>query len=123
MGRWLLLLLGIAFAVAINPVLRERAEPYLQPALDPLYEWSARSRLGDISGALQAERALNHALPDARGFGGFLRAHFRGEQGALDPWGVPYYLREHRGRVTVGSAGRDRRPFTGDDLAVRLPAS
>ena len=116
MGRLLLLLLVVAFVVAINPSLRAKAAPYVQPALDPLYAWSAKGKVQDIAQALEGERTAGRAVPGPREFEDFLRRHYVEADAHLDPWGTPYFLKRERGAVRVGSAGTDRRPHTADDL-------
>ncbi|HEX2095610.1 MAG TPA: hypothetical protein VHG28_24650 [Longimicrobiaceae bacterium] len=115
MGRFLLVVLIAALALA-NPTVRSYLQPYLKFVFDPVYEWSARSRVQEIARIIEAERTAGRPLPTPRTFGGFLEERFPGGNGALDPWGVPYYLRRERGSLVVGSAGRDRKPGTEDDI-------
>lgn len=122
MGRLLLILVVVLLAVAINPTLRGRAQPYVQPALNPVYEWSARSRVKEIARMLEADRTGGRDLPAAAEIPDYLRRRFSTADGHLDPWGTAYYLRPGRREATVGSAGRDRTPGTADDLTATLAA-
>lgn len=122
MGRLLLILLLVAGAVAINPTLRTHAQPYVQPALDPVYEWSTRSRLGEINRLLEADRAMGRSLPTSDEFSDYLRQQFLTGDGHLDSWGTPFYLRDGRRETTIGSAGRDGEPRTADDLTLAVAA-
>lgn len=120
MGRLLLVLLVLAGSVAINPKLRAHAQPYVQPALDPVFEWSTRSRLREIGRMMEADRAISRSAPSERDFPQYLRQQFSAGEGHLDSWGTPFYLQNGRQSRTVGSAGRDRTPRTADDLTVSL---
>lgn len=110
---FLLLLIG---AVVLVPPLRARAMPYVQPALNPFYEWSARNRVNDIVEILHEEETLGRSIPDPRNFAGFVARRDFQKDAAQDPWGTPFYLRVTRKAYFVGSAGRDRIPNTPDDI-------
>lgn len=116
MLRFGLVALVVAFVVAINPTLREKALPYLQPALDPAYEWLAQGRLEDITKQMEAQAAVGQPLPTGETLDDFLRERYSNEDAARDPWGTPYFLRESRDRVIAGSAGRDGEVGTEDDI-------
>jgi hypothetical protein len=119
MGRLLLVILVAAAALA-SPDVRAWLQPHVQPALDPVYEWSTRSRVSEIARVLNTEKASGRAVPDAKAIQGFLETRFPGG-GSLDPWGTPYYLRTERRRGQfVGSAGRDLVPGTADDIRKPL---
>ena len=120
MGRVLLVILVAAAALA-SPTVRAKLKPHVQPALDPVYEWSTRSRVSEIVRALKTERARGRAVSDGDAFAGFLEQRFPGG-GAVDPWGTPYYLKnERRTGLVVGSAGRDSLPGTADDIRFPVP--
>jgi hypothetical protein len=132
MSTRLLLLLLVAVGVAVNPTLRSRLEPhvtprvrpYLQRLLDPVHEWSARSRVEEVARRLQTRAAHGSGLPSGAAFSDFMRSEYRGPDAALDPWGVPLYLHRDALGYRVGSAGRDRVPFTADDVvSAPLPGS
>ena len=110
---FLLLLIG---AVVLVPALRERAMPYVAPALNPFYEWSARNRINDIVEILHEEETLGRSIPDPRNFASFVARRDFQKDAAQDPWGTPFYLRVTRKAYFVGSAGRDRLPNTPDDI-------
>ena len=121
MGR-VLFVLVIAAAALASPAIRARAQPLVQPALDPVYEWSTRSKVSEIVRMLKTEKAAGRSFPEPRAFTGFLEKRYPGG-GSLDPWGTPYYLKtERRGGTWVGSAGRDATPGTADDIRQPLTA-
>lgn len=121
MGRVLLVLVLAAAALA-SPVVRARVQPYAQPALDPVYEWSTKSRLQEIARMIQTDRAAGRPTPTPKEFPEFMERRYPGEGGAEDPWGVPYYLKKERAGLAVGSAGRDGVRGTADDLLEPLAA-
>ncbi len=110
---FLLLLIG---AVVLVPQLRARAMPYVQPALNPFYEWSARNRVNDIVQILHEEETLGRPIPNPASFAAFVARRDFQKDAAHDPWGTPFYLRVTRKAYFVGSAGRDRIPNTPDDI-------
>lgn len=120
MGRvfWGLIVAAVLLA---TPGVRQWLAPYAQPLLDPVHEWSTRSRVEEISRLLQARVAGGHPLPTPRTFSDFLLAEYRRDDDAVDAWGTPYYLRVERLRTVVGSAGRDRTPGTADDILTPVP--
>jgi hypothetical protein len=119
MKRLFLFLLVVLIAVLVNPTMRSKAEPHLAFALDPLYEWMARSKLGDIASHVEAQVASGRGVPDPKGFGTFLEQRYLRDDAPFDPWGTPYYLKVERGTVRAASAGRDRKRGTTDDLYSR----
>ncbi|HEU0079683.1 MAG TPA: hypothetical protein VFQ76_18640 [Longimicrobiaceae bacterium] len=121
MGR-VLLVLVIAAAALASPVVRAKVQPYAQPALDPVYEWSTNSRLHEIARMIETDRAAGRAIPTPKTFPEFMARRYPGEGGAEDPWGVPYYLKKERAGLAVGSSGRDGVRGTADDLLEPLGA-
>lgn len=122
MGRFLIVLV-IAAAALASPSVRAGLMPYAQPALDPVYEWSTRSKVSEITRMLNTEKASGRSVPEPRAFAEFLEKRYPGG-GSLDPWGTPYYMKtERRGGTFVGSAGRDAVAGTGDDIREPLPAT
>ncbi|HEV2146670.1 MAG TPA: hypothetical protein VGR37_04570 [Longimicrobiaceae bacterium] len=120
MGR-ILLVFVIAAAALASPDVRAWLKPHVQPGLDPVYEWSARSRVSEVARMIQTEKAAGRSIPNPKTFGDFLERRFRGADGAMDPWGAPYYLKKERDRTVIGSAGRDGIPGTADDIREMLP--
>lgn len=119
MGRVLLVLLLAAAALA-SPDVRGRVKPYVQPALDPVYEWSTRSRVKEIARMIQTDRAAGRSTPTPKNFPQFLERRYPGEGGVTDPWGTPYYLLKQRAGTSVGSAGADGVRGTADDIVAPL---
>lgn len=109
------LILAIGTVVLV-PALRERAMPYVAPALDPFYSWSARNRVGEIVNLLQEEETLGRSIPTPREFARFVDRRDFQKGASLDPWGTPFYLHLTRRTYVVGSAGKDRLPRTADDI-------
>jgi hypothetical protein len=109
------LLLAIG-AVVLVPSLRERAMPHVAPALDPFYSWSARNRVTEIVDLLHQEETLGRPIPAPREFAQFVDRRDVKKGASLDPWGTPFYLQVNRRTYVVGSAGKDRRPRTPDDI-------
>jgi hypothetical protein len=110
-----LLLILILTVLLVRPI-RERARPYIQPALDPVYEWSARNRVHTLLNLMREEETLGHALPTPDRFAQFIEFRDFQKDASKDPWGNPYYLRLQRRGYFVGSAGRDQVPNTPDDI-------
>lgn len=122
MGRVLLVLVLAAAALA-SPAVRGRLQPHVQPALDPVYEWSTRSRVNEIARMIQTDRAAGRSTPTPKTFPEFLERRYPGDGGATDPWGAPYYLVKARAGTSVGSAGADGVRGTPDDILAPLAGS
>lgn len=116
MGRLFLALIVASFIVAINPTLRSMAQPYFQPVLDPLYEWTARNDVKEYIQELSALESTGRPLPTKDTFTEFLLRRYSTESSTLDPWGTPYFLNVKRNTYVVGSAGRDMERGTADDV-------
>jgi len=115
MGRpWLWFVL--VCALLATPRMRAHLAPHVQPALDPVYEWSTRSRVQEFARFLQTRAATEGALPRPREIGGVLEEKYRRDDASLDAWGTPYYLVRDGKEMVIGSAGRDRRQGTEDDI-------
>jgi hypothetical protein len=111
-----LLLVLAALALVISPAGRAKVAPYTHWLLDPVYEWSVESRLGQISHAIDGEAAAGRAFPTTtRALGIFLES-FYGKGKTLDSWGNELFMKRDEGGLRVMSAGRDGRPGTADDL-------
>ena len=110
-----LLLLLLMTVLLVEPV-RERARPYLQPALDPVYEWSAKNRVKTLVKYVEEEEILGRPIPTARSFPDFIEDRDVQKDASKDPWGNPYYLRVLRRGYYVGSPGRDQVAGTPDDV-------
>ena len=110
---WILLLV-VAAVVLVKP-LRERASPYMEPALNPVYEWSTRNRVKDLQRLTAREISVTGDLPRPRDFQSFI-SKLEGGKSAVDSWGQPYYLTVGRRTYQVGSSGRDRVRGTADDI-------
>lgn len=110
---WLPLLV-VAAVVLVKP-LRERASGHLEPALNPVYEWSTRNRVKDLQRLTAREISVAGELPRPRDFHTFI-SKLEGAKSAVDSWGQPYYLTVSRRTYQVGSSGRDRVRGTPDDI-------
>lgn len=116
MAKLLLVGLVLTFLVVVSPSLRGHAAPHVETVLNPLHEWSVQNRVRDIAQAIEDEVGLGRRLPGEDDLRQFLRRRYSGEAPHEDAWGTPYYLEATRGRLVVGSAGRDRTPGTERDL-------
>ena len=116
MGRLLFLLLIGGFAVVANPDWRAKAQPYVQPALDPVYEWQAAGRVNEIAKAIHAQTKMDRPLPTEKTLTEFLQHRYASEAAARDPWGTPFFLKNSRRSLAVGSAGPDHKVGTEDDI-------
>jgi hypothetical protein len=110
------LLVAAAAVVALVPPVRERVWPRLQPALNPVYEWNARTRVNDIRDVVKRADATGRNIPTGTAFAQFVDSEDMQEDASLDPWGTPYYILLDRATFQVGSAGKDREPGTADDI-------
>lgn len=115
----LLLLCATAFAV-VNPSAREQLRPYLAPVLDPVYEWSVRSRVNEIARKIEADRAAGRFPPEPGEIDLYVERQYRYGGAGIDPWGSPYRLVKERAGLRVVSAGRDAIPETADDIRSPL---
>jgi hypothetical protein len=109
-----ILLLAVAAVVLVKP-LRDRASGYMEPALNPLYEWNTRNRVHDLQRLTAREISVGGALPRPRDFHTFI-SKLEGGESAVDSWGQPYFLTVTRRTYQVGSSGRDRVRGTPDDI-------
>ncbi|HSU15708.1 type II secretion system protein GspG [Longimicrobium sp.] len=112
---FLLLLVGVA-AVVMVPQLRARVWPKVQPALNPLYEWSAKNRVNEIRELVKRADAQGHTVPPGNGFAHFVDSEDLTENASQDPWGNPYYIVFSGTTFQIGSAGKDREAGTADDI-------
>jgi len=110
------LLVAAAAVVALVPPVRERVWPRLQPALNPVYEWNARTRVNDIRDVVKRADATGRNIPTGAAFAQFVDSEDMQEDASLDPWGTPYYILLDRATFQVGSAGKDREAGTADDI-------
>jgi hypothetical protein len=112
-----LLLLLSAAARLVSPSTRARIAPYTHWLLDPVYEWSAQSRLAQIAHAIDGEAAGGRPFPTTtEGLSAFLDSFYGGRDRALDPWGNGFFVTRDASGLHVASAGRDGRGDTPDDL-------
>lgn len=116
MSRLAGLLLLLLLVLLLFPPVRERLRPYAQPALDPMYEWSAKNRVTTLAKHVEEQESLGRTIPDPRDFSRFIEGRDPQANAAIDPWGEPYYLRVTRDSYYVGSPGRDRVEGTADDV-------
>lgn len=117
MSRILLLLLLVVLLLLIWRPARERIQPHVQEfVLDPVYEWNTRNEVKEIVREVERARTLGAELPPPAEFADFLHERTMGRRDGRDPWGNEYYLLRDRRTWQVGSAGRDLRPGTEDDV-------
>src|SRR5262249_43284396 len=83
--------------------------PKVQPALNPLYEWSAKTRVNEIRDLVKRADAIGHPVPETGPeFAAFVDREDMQQNASEDPWGVPYYIVFNGASFQVGSAGKDR---------------
>jgi hypothetical protein len=120
-----LLLLIALLAVLLSPEARAKIAPHTHWLLDPAYEWSVQTRLGQIVHAIDGEAAAGRPYPTTTdGLAVFLQNFYGGTSKSLDPWGNPLFMKRDGRGLHVASAGRDGRRGSPDDLlsrAVELP--
>jgi hypothetical protein len=110
-----LILIAIAVVVLV-PSVREKVWPKLTPALNPLYEWSARNRVDEISLEVKRADATGRTVPGGDAFPAFLDADAMQEHASIDPWGNPYYIVFGNNSFQIGCNGKDGQPGTEDDI-------
>jgi hypothetical protein len=115
-GKIFWLLVAAVAVVVLVPPVRQKAQPYLQPALDPVYEWNARTRVNDIRDVVKRAEATGRPIPTGAAFAPFVDAEDMQEDASVDPWGTPYYILVSQASFVVGSAGKDREAGTLDDI-------
>ncbi|MDB4950141.1 MAG: hypothetical protein JWM27_2790 [Gemmatimonadetes bacterium] len=115
MSRLLLILVALIVLVLVSRPLRERVEPHVQFALDPIYGWSAKNRVTELKKLLEDQKSMGRTLPPPRDFLQFIQQQDP-TGGGVDPWGNPYYLLATRTTFQVGSPGKDGVANTTDDV-------
>jgi hypothetical protein len=113
------LLMGVIAVIVLVPPVRQRVWPKLQPALNPVYEWNARTRVNDIRDVVKRAEATGRPIPTGEAFSNFVDSEDMQEDASDDPWGSPYYILFDRATFQIGSAGKDRQPGTADDILSR----
>jgi hypothetical protein len=112
------LLAGVA-----NPTARAWLRPHLDPILDPISEWSVRSRVSEIARKIGAEQAAGRIVPTVGIIDEFVSRHYHQKDSHLDPWGTPFHVVRTAEGLRVASAGRDEQIHTPDDvLSPPLPS-
>jgi hypothetical protein len=112
---FLVLLVAVA-AVVMVPQLRAKVWPKVQPALNPLYEWSAKNRVNEIRDLVKRADAQGHSVPSGAAFAQFVDNEDLQQNASQDPWGNAYYIMFSGSTFQIGSAGKDRQPGTADDI-------
>jgi len=115
MRKFFLLLLAALVVVLVSRPLREKAQPHVQFAIDPIYGWSAKNRVGELEKLLEQQVSAGRTIPSPRDFMGFI-AREDPSGGGVDPWGTPYYMISTRTTFQVGSAGANRQAGDADDI-------
>jgi hypothetical protein len=119
MSRLAGLLIILLLVLIMFPPVRERLLPYAQPALDPMYEWSAKNRVTSLAKFVEEQESLGFPPPEPHEFSAFVERRDLQENASMDPWGSRYYLRLMRDTYYVGSPGRDRIEGTADDVVSK----
>jgi hypothetical protein len=114
MAKYLWILVGLLLVVLLAKPLRDRVKPYAGPVLNPIYSWSTRNTISDLTKDLHDEKSLGRTLPDAKKFQRFVEEKRPGD--TVDAWGNPYYLLSNRKTVRVGSMGVDGVRGNSDDI-------
>lgn len=109
------LVLAVAVVVLVPPV-RQRVWPKLQPALNPIYEWNAKTEVNEIRGLVKRADAMGRTVPTGEGFSAFVNQEAMQQDAGTDPWGTPFYISISGNQFRVGSAGKDRQLGTTDDI-------
>ena len=115
MGRFFAVLLLAIVVVIVSRPLREKVEPHVQFALDPIYGWSAKNRVGELEKLIEDQKSMGRPRPGPRDFLQFIQ-QMDPTGGGVDPWGNPYYLITTRTTFQVGSNGKDGQQGTDDDI-------
>ena len=113
------LLVAAVLVVVLVPPVRAKVWPKLQPALNPVYEWSARSQVNELRGVVKRADAIGRAVPTGDAFSRFVENESMEENASIDPWGNAYYIVVSGQNFQVGSAGKDRVAGTQDDILSR----
>lgn len=116
MQRIVLFLVLALLVVAISPPLRNRAEPLVRPALNPLYEWNTRNQVRGLHEDLVSDQTLGRPIPTPRTFIKWVEEKHPGQRAAHDAWGNPLFLLADRTTFQVGSLGKDGVRGTADDI-------
>jgi hypothetical protein len=91
--------------------------PKVQPAFNPLYEWNAKNEVNELRDIVKRADAMGRTVPTGDGFPAFVNSEAMQEDASTDPWGTPFYIVVDGSTFQVASAGKDRQPGTGDDIA------
>jgi hypothetical protein len=112
-----ILVLGLIAAVlsVAHPDVREYLKPHVEQVLNPVYVWSANSRVTDFHRRLEADMERGRQVPSDSALHVYLERAFPGVD-LTDPWGTPYFLANEHNSVRVASAGPDRARGTADDI-------
>jgi len=113
------LLVAAVLVVVLVPPVRAKVWPKVQPALNPVYEWSARNRVDELRGVVKRADAIGHTVPTGQAFAQFVESEDMQEDASIDPWGSTYYIVVSGQTFQVGSPGKDRVAGTEDDILSR----
>lgn len=110
-----LVVIAVAVVVLVPPV-RQRVWPKVQPVFNPIYEWSARTRVNEIRDIVKRADATGRPVPTGDQFDAFIDSEDSQENASLDPWGNGYYIVISGNTFQIGSAGKDGTPGSDDDI-------
>jgi len=108
---------AVAALVTFNDGARDHAYRWLQVGLDPIYTWTTRAKVGQLTHILQAEAAAGRPVPTRSSeLPALLERSPRVEDLSKDAWATPFGIERQRFVVRVVSAGPDRTFGTEDDI-------
>jgi hypothetical protein len=91
---------------------------------DPVYAWSTRGQVDQLTKLLEAERDSGRPVPrQPAELATLLQRNFKSEDLLVDAWGTPFFLEYRVGTVRVVSAGPDRARGPEADLKGRPVAA
>lgn len=103
-------------------LLKEYAEPVMEPVVRPFVAFGALDDMQRIGRNVVSHERLTGELPEDEGaWEAWLRSRYPASDIGTDRWGSTYRLRVWPDSVGIVSYGPDGIPGTGDDLQVATP--
>lgn len=130
MIKTLIIVLAILAALWAAPPARARMILVAQPALErlgpfgerlitPAKVYATKNDLSALVRLVAIERNEMRPIPSQHDFGAWAKRKW-GED-PIDRWGSPYWIRQTRDDVVLGSNGPDTKRGTQDDIQQSLP--